>query len=469
MERKTYTEHLFRIGKKYKRVTPEGPEEYRRVAEKVYNSLKNIEFELEDGLYFDASIGDQYLRNVRPQLAKYEPGERPAELLDLSLYGGNAGIVYYLLNLYQLTEDKEVLKTAKEALALICRDFRSIFTYQHISVPDAKNGFYFGIGGVGSVIMIADDVIGDPLYRKTIEEIVDYLDQTKVETEQGIYWGHQTGLIGDPGVILFLLEAAEKYQLKKAKELALRSGDYIETYREETPYGIKCDTKPLYGSDCPNYVYGPSGTGFVLTRLYEVSGEEKYLALAKELAEYLMNLAVQTGDGKLIPYILGEEEIIFYVNACHGPAGTGRFFYTLYRATGEAVYHDFSIELCKGVLATGAPTVQGKTLWNNVTYCCGAAGLLHYFISLYITEQDAQYLELAKTCGEIILGEKEEDEQEVFWPTAFARIDPRTVDVKYSFYDGSTGIATSLIELYLLLTGQYRIHRLADDPFPEIR
>ena len=62
MERKTYTEHLFRIGKKYTRVTPEGPEEYRRVAEKVYNSLKNIEFELEDGLYFDASIGDQYLR-----------------------------------------------------------------------------------------------------------------------------------------------------------------------------------------------------------------------------------------------------------------------------------------------------------------------------------------------------------------------------------------------------------------------
>ena len=113
--------------------------------------------------------------------------------------------------------------------------------------------------------------------------------------------------------------------------------------------------------------------------------------------------------------------------------------------------------------------MQGKTLWNNVTYCCGAAGLLHYFISLYITEQDAQYLELAKICGEIILGEKEEDEQEVFWPTAFARIDPQTVDVKYSFYDGSTGIATSLLELYLLLTGQYRIHRLADDPFPESR
>ena len=57
----------------------------------------------------------------------------------------------------------------------------------------------------------------------------------------------------------------------------------------------------------------------------------------------------------------------------------------------------------------------------------------------------------------------------MFWPTAFARIDPQTVDVKYSFYDGSTGIATSLIELYLLLTGQYRIHRLADDPFPESR
>ena len=64
---------------------------------------------------------------------------------------------------------------------------------------------------------------------------------------------------------------------------------------------------------------------------------------------------------------------------------------------------------------------------------------------------------------------EEEDEQEVFWPTAFARIDPQTVDVKYSFYDGSTGIATSLIELYLLLTGHYRIHRLADDPFPESR
>ena len=467
MEQNTYEKHLFKIGKKYRRETPKSPEEYLRIAEKVSNSLKKIEFQIEDGLYFDTSIGDKYLRNVRPQLAQYGPGERPVELLDLSLYGGTAGIVYYLLTLYRVNGDQELLETAKQALSLICKDFRSIFSYQHISVPDAKNGFYFGIGGVGSVIMIADDVIGDPLYRKTIEEIVTYLDQTKIETEAGIYWGHQTGLIGDPGVILFLLEAAEKYHLPKALELACKGGDYIETYREKTPYGIKCDTKPLYGSDCPNYVYGPSGTGFALTRLYEVSGDTKYLTLAKELAEYLMNLAVDTGDGKLIPYILGEEETIFYVNACHGPAGTGRFFYTLYRATGEAVYHDFAIALCKGVLATGAPAVQGKTLWNNVTYCCGAAGLLHYFISLYITEQDEQYLELAKTCGEIILGEREETEQEVFWPTAFARIDPHTVDVKYSFYDGSTGIATSLIELYLLLTGQYHAYRLADDPFPE--
>ena len=435
MAQNTYEKHLFKIGKKYRRETPKSPEEYRRIAEKVSNSLKKIEFQIEDGLYFDTSIGDKYLRNVRPQLAQYGPGERPVELLDLSLYGGTAGIVYYLLTLYRVNGDQELLETATQALSLICKDFRSIFSYQHISVPDAKNGFYFGIGGVGSVIMIADDVIGDPLYRKTIEEIVTYLDQAKIETEKGIYWGHQTGLIGDPGVILFLLEVAEKYQLPRALELARKGGDYIETYREKTPYGIKCDTK--------------------------------YLTLAKEQAEYLMNLAVDTGDGKLIPYILGEEETIFYVNACHGPAGTGRFFYTLYRATGEAVYHDFSIALCKGVLATGAPAVQGKTLWNNVTYCCGAAGLLHYFISLYITEQDEQYLELAKICGEIILGEREETEQEVFWPTAFARIDPHTVDVKYSFYDGSTGIATSLIELYLLLTGQYHAYRLADDPFPE--
>lgn len=467
MEAKQYKKHLFKIGQPYKRITPDSPDEYLRVALKVYESLKKIAFPVDGGTYYDTSIGDKYLRNVRPQLAKYAPGKRPIELLDLSLYGGNAGVIYYLLTAYQITKDSALLESAKSALALICKDFKSVFTYQHISVPDAKNGYYFGIGGVGSVILMAGEVIGDPLYRQTVERIVDYLSETKKKTPEGIYWGGQTGLIGDPGVIAFLVDVAKRYNHALAKELALQAGDYIQTYREETKYGIKCDTKPLYGSDCPNFVYGPSGTGFALVKLYELSKEEKYLDLAKELAAYLINTAVEVGDGKLIPYMLGEKETIYYINACHGPAGTGRFFYSLYKATGEAVYHDFSIDLCKGVLATGAPLKQSKTLWNNVTFCCGDAGLLHYFISLYLTEHDLKYLELAKTCGEIILGEMEEDEQEVFWPTAFARVDPLTVDVKYSFYDGSTGIAVALLELYLLLTNQYHIYRLSDDPFPE--
>ncbi|MBQ8934724.1 MAG: hypothetical protein IJ061_10660 [Lachnospiraceae bacterium] len=468
MKNRKMGEHFFAVGKKYKRVAPESAEEYKRVALKVVNSLKDIEFSIDGGLYFDTGIGDKYLALNRPNLAKYGPGQRPKEMLDFSLYGGTSGIVYYLLKAYELSGEEIFLEKARKSLVLICKDYKSIFTYEHVSIPEAKNGYYFGIGGVGGVLLEADAVLGDPLYKKTIEEMIDYMNETRISTEDGIYWGHQLGLIGDPGVIIFLLRAYRRYGNELALSLAKQAGDYIATYREETEYGFKYDTRPLYGNNCPNFVYGPSGTAYAITQLYIETGKESYLTIAKELAEYLMNIAVDQPEGKLIPYMLDTDDTIFYINACHGPGGTGRFFYSLYKATGEEKYHSFSLELYKGMISNGAPTTQSKTLWNNVTYCCGTAGILHYLISLYLTEKEEQYLELAKVCGEIILGEMEEDEEEVYWPTAFARIDPDTIDIKAGYYDGSTGIAVSLIELYLLLEGKYHFRRLPDDPFPEI-
>ncbi|MBQ3665195.1 MAG: hypothetical protein II919_03725 [Lachnospiraceae bacterium] len=76
----------------------------------------------------------------------------------------------------------------------------------------------------------------------------------------------------------------------------------------------------------------------------------------------------------MIPYKLGIHDNLFYLGNCHGPVGTTKLFYELYKATNEEQYLQEVFALIEGARALGAPFVQSAGFWNTIGLCCGPAG-----------------------------------------------------------------------------------------------
>ena len=456
--------HLHRIGETYRTARADDPALSLQAAEESARLLREIEFTRDGCLDWDTAVGDMTLALVCPDLAAYGKGERPDELRNVSLYNGTAGIVHGLLCLHRATGREDLRGQAAAGLATLCRLWKSALTYRHIASKEANFGYFFGIGGVMAVLKEGWNTLGDGACRDALISIVRELGSLAQPTAHGVRWTGRTGLMGDAGALLALADLSQ--QDEEARGLALAAGDELLSTGEAAGRGMRFERGGDPQEEHPNFVYGTAGTGFAFARLYERTGEMRFLEGAQAAARYLEDLSVPAGEGCLIPYVVGAEPPIFYLNTCHGPAGTGRLFLTLHRLTGQARYLDFAQALWQGMRHLGAPERMSETLWNNVSHCCGTAGILHYALQLHAATGEGECLEAARCCGEILLGERERTEGGAScWPMAFIRVRPQDVDVKAGLYDAGMGVACALATLHAALTGRENPeYPLTDDP-----
>lgn len=108
----------------------------------------------------------------------------------------------------------------------------------------------------------------------------------------------------------------------------------------------------------PNFELGTAGVAYVLARLYEETGNSNFLDAARQGALHLQQIATVRGRGALIPYRYPDLTDIYYLGFCHGPAGSARLFYQLYKVTKESSYLDWTESLARGVIDSGIPTNQ---------------------------------------------------------------------------------------------------------------
>ncbi len=459
-----WTNHAHRIGQAYRARQVQDPEEYLRTAESAAGLLRSIEY-TRDGLTdWDTAPGDLTLALVRPELTRFGLGERPDFLRNVSLYNGTAGITHALMRLWQATGNPSLRELAVQGLRVLSRRWESALTYQHIASPEANYGYYFGIGGVAAVLREGWLLLADEEARAALSLLTERLAALARPTARGTSFTGRTGLMGDAGAMLALTALAEDPAVPGAADLALQLGSELLSTAEETPFGVRFERGGDPAEEHPNFVYGSAGTGFAFARLFALTGESRFLEAAEQCAEYLMNLSCPVGDGRLIPYVVGQSEPLFYLNTCHGPAGTGRLFLELYRQTGETRMLDFARALNRGMRALGAPERMSVSLWNNVSFCCGTAGILHFELQMHALTGEAEYLDTARRCGEILMGERETEQGVPCWPMAFVRVRPQDVDVRAGLFDGSLGVAVALAELFGALTGQTLPSPLPDEP-----
>jgi lantibiotic modifying enzyme len=228
--------------------------------------------------------------------------------------------------------------------------------------------------------------------------------------------------------------------------------------------------KIMFGDDreeahMPGFAYGTAGISYTLARLYQETGDKAFLDGARAGAAYVTAVAHTRGNLALIPHRIPEWNNLFYLGHCHGVVGTSKLFYLLHDITGESVYAEWHEKLIQGLLGTGAPEIHSPGYWHCFSWCCGTAGFINLFTGIYLKKKEDRYLDYARRCGDVILGEASVDGGGARWYQMFKRIVPDEVTAEPGYGSGAAGIGTALIHLFLAEQGRSPIIRFPDEPY----
>lgn len=414
----------------------------------VYSFLK----ETEDGIY--STELDNYARH--------------------NLYVGTAGILHMYVELYQvLKKDKYRTIIDKMTLFLEKHVFDGIETAEKEGefVPGMSQAFYSGVGGIGLVLNEVYRLNGDIHAKNGALKVMEYYKNTFVETEEGIYWSGNSPVFFDGGIILFLIDCyhtgtaiSEDIQNQaECVELIIKGTDYILSHAIEHEGGaIEIDNLNVeFKHREPNFEFGTAGAGYLFTKVYELTGDEKYLDAAKGTVNYLKSIAVRQKKGYLIPYKLGKYDDLFYLGNCHGPVGTAKLFYELYKVTGKEEYLSEVKALADGAHSLKAPFAQSAGFWNTTCICCGPAGYVPFYAGLYRATGDEMWLKLLHRVGEVLVGSRTDNH----WNIAFDRTRTDVITAPAGYFTGTAGIVTALLQIYAIERELSGFTGLIDDPY----
>lgn len=403
--------------------------------------------------------------------------------VDLSFFTGIAGISYFYTKLYRATGEERFRTIAVESGRYLARHWKGI-----VDTPPVEgwfenlgtDSFYGGASGIGIVLLNEYRELGEEELLDGARDIATWLVAQAHRSDDGsrIYWSGRPAVYLDAGLILFLIQLRRVSGDDALDEVIAAAGEHLLDSAIPTDNG-GLDFDVFHGVQPfnePNFELGASGAGYTLNRLYEATGDVRYLDAARKVAVGLERWRVPQSKGSAILYRIYDDgtvekegdHTVFYLGLCHGPAGTSRFYYELARNTGDASYLDVIADLVDGQEALGVPEHQYAGFWNAVHYCCGNAGLVHFYIGLYLSDGNERWHDLAVRAGDTLLGSEEiQADGSSAWPLAFTRVEPDVFDRYLGYYPGVAGIASALLELYLLAEGRFDWPRLEDDPFPE--
>lgn len=426
--------------------------------------------------------GERYVRSF---LRESEDGIYSSELNNYArhnLYVGTAGILHMYVELYQVLRKEEYKSIINSMTAFLEKHvFDGVETAKKDGefVPGMSEAFYSGIGGIGLVFNEVYRLNGDVLAKSGALKIIEYYKNTLTETEEGIFWSDNSPIFFDGGIILFLIDSFITYKdeisvnktSKKENELSqnqeynmiIKGTEYILAHAIMHENGaMEIDHLHVdFKHKEPNFEFGTAGAGYLFTKVYELTGDKKYIDAAKSTVKYLKSIAVKQKKGYLIPYKLGKYDDLFYLGNCHGPVGTAKLFYELYKVTGEEGYLADVLELAKGAHSLNAPFAQSAGFWNTTCVCCGPAGYVPFYIGLYKATDDNIWKDYIHRVGEVLIGSQTGDR----WDIAFDRTKPDVITAPAGYFTGAAGIVTSLLQIYAFEKKMSGITGLIDDPY----
>ena len=396
-----------------------------------------------------------------------------------SLYMGSAGIALFYLELARATGETRYLDTAAQAGA----ELRArVATFGDL--PCAPMG---GWGGYLFALQELARWLEAPEFTDTALYCAQKQRDQAEDVGAGIGWiqempyGKLTGhegvreiydvAEGAAGAALYWLYAHEQGVSPEALGWSRLAADRLLEVAEEAEGGLRWQLMNdiPWPFDAPNFAHGTAGVAYFMARLFELSGEQKYLQAAIAGAGHVQAMAEDVeGGGHLVPHILDDgRDNRYYLGMCHGPAGTARLFYLLGELTGDPTWMDWSRGLDDGLVATGAPEQRSRGFWNNVSQCCCDAGIGDYAVSMYRATGDEFYLDLAhRVAAE--LERRAEGVEAICWPQAEHRSQPDFIQAQTGYMQGAAGVASFFVHLATTLDGQPVKIAFPDSPFARL-
>ena len=392
-----------------------------------------------------------------------------------SMYDGSAGIGIFLIRLYEATSDERWLKEAEEAAAHIIATQVGPEWYEHtlhsevkgiIPVPGWAAGAYNG--PVGEAYFLEDlyQVTRKQEYRDFVLRTADVLMEAASRDERGLFWSEQEDITADGGFIVFLDIVYRRTGIRKYLDFASEAAERIAKDALNAPNGGKfwklLDLSMIdFPKDTtfPNWSHGTTGTAWMFAALYQDTGKQEFLELAKAGLEYAMNISVGDEKGRLIPYqdhpVTGPTYDKYYLSTCHGPVGSTLAFREVYEVTGEELYKNWTIELSRGIVKAGAPERHSWGFWNCQCQCCGTAGILEYFAEMYEYTGEKEFYDYMIRTADVLLSDSDHRTPgSRTWYDSWWRTIPTRVVSYPGLYVGAAGCGSSLLRAYAALTGK---------------
>jgi lantibiotic modifying enzyme len=392
-----------------------------------------------------------------------DPGDKQSIITNL--YTGMPGIVLFFIEAYHTTNDATYLK-----------DARSGADYLIAHLTDEKEpGFYVGIAGIGFALIETYKATGDEKYKQAALRVTQRLKETARTVDvnpqsrlliRGAQWNDTTDIIaGSAGTGLFLLYAAKELKEPGLRTLAAAAGIRLVALGKPEPGGLKWAMNKDFPRLMPNFSHGTAGVAYFLATLYGETREKKFLDAALSGARYLQAVAKTDGDTCQIFHNEPNGKDLYYLSWCHGPAGTARLFYRLSQVTGDKSWMDWVKKSARAILQSGIPEKQTAGFWNNVSQCCGSAGVGEFFLSLYQITGDKNYLNFTKRVTNDLLAKATPEKDGVKWIQAEHRTKPELLVAQTGFMQGASGIGLFLLRLDALERNKKTAIRFPDTPF----
>jgi lantibiotic modifying enzyme len=373
-----------------------------------------------------------------------------------TLYSGSPGVVLFMLELHRATGDPKFLDRARLGADHL------------IAEVDAEKGtgLYTGLAGIGYTLIETANLTRDAKYRDGGRKAAERIRALAMPAGKGAEWSDVADIVsGSAGTGLFLLYAAKELDEPAYRDLAGKAGHrLVELARKDGP-GEKWAMSPKLPLLMPNFSHGTAGIAYFLATLSAESGERVFLDHAIAGARYLQSVAKTEGDICLVFHNEPDGRDLHYLSWCHGPAGTARLFYRLHQITKDPQWMEWVHKSARGVTSTGIPEQRQPGYWNNVSQCCGDAGVAMFFLDVARAARRQDYVDFARRTTEYLMSKGTRDEKGLRWVQAENRTQPDMLVAQTGYMQGSAGIGM----LLLRVDGMSRRRRLGiilpDNPF----
>lgn len=247
--------------------------------------------------------------------------------------------------------------------------------------------------------------LGKPEYLRAAERGLDYLLSQAKSSSDGLYFDAKSngvfeGNAGPGYVFLYAYHVTgEKRWLDIARKIATRI--YAAPDVAQT--------------SSPDIISGAAGTGLFLLEMHAATGERLPLEAARGLGDFLLAQAEPRGNGvtwKLTASPTAKQPHYYFVGFSHGPAGIAYYLDKLYRATGDERYRKSS-EAAMLHIESIAIKEKNHVKWYHEElkratryssqWCHGAPGMSPYFLTRYDNSAEPRYLNWAENSTRYLL------------------------------------------------------------------